>query len=85
MLFRTKPLTAAAQTLATMLDDAKAGCVAVALQAPEDNAANIYFGDQGQQPAFIPPGGSTDAMPMGRLSELHVRGTVGDNVIVMVF
>lgn len=57
----------------------------VALQTPSTNAAPVYFGDQGQQPAFIPAGSSSDVLPVNSLSDLYILGTSGDSIIILVF
>jgi len=85
MLVRTLAVPTTATNLATFLGDATIRGKGVALQAPAVNAENVFFGDAAMQPAFVPPGGSSDVMPIAVLSDLYLLGTVGDNVIVMVF
>lgn len=57
----------------------------IALQAPVGNVADVNFGDISSQPAYVPSGGSSDVLPINRLSDLYIVGTAGDNIIVMIF
>jgi len=57
----------------------------IALQAPQANAANLYFGTQFKQPIFVNPGGSTAVMPISSLSDIYVLGTSGDFINVIIF
>lgn len=85
-MFKTIAVTATPTSLFELLDIAQERCDhGVALQAPVGNVDNVLFGDSANQPAFVPPGGSSDVLPINRLDTLYLVGTVGDDIIVMIF
>ena len=85
MLTRTVAVPTSASSLADLLDRVSERMEAVALQAPATNAANVFFGDLGTQSAFIPPGSSTDILPIKSTRGIGIKGTSGDNLIVVLF
>ena len=85
MLTKTIALNATPVTVASLLDASYTRINGMALQAPATNAADAYFGGSGGQVAFIPPGSSSDVLPVRRTTDILVKGTVGDNLIVMTF
>jgi len=85
-MFKIVPVAATPSSVRTLVGDGiSRHTKGIALQAPLTNAANLYFGDKNQQPAFIPPGASSDVMPVDSTGDLHILGTVGDDVIIMIF
>lgn len=85
-MFRIIPVPTSPTDLRTLLGIDRTHCDnGVALQAPVGNAADVNFGDVSSQPAFVPSGGSSDVLPINALDSLYIVGTVGDNIIVMIF
>lgn len=85
-MFKIIPVPVAATDLQTLLGVAQIRADhGIALQAPIGNVADVNFGDISSQPGFIPPGGSSDVLPINRLNSLYLVGTSGDSIIVMIF
>jgi len=85
-MFKVVPVPTTPTDLRTLLGLARTHCDnGVALQTPVANVADVNFGDISAQPGYIPPGGSSDVLPVNRLDSLYIVGTTGDNVIVMIF
>ncbi len=55
----------------------------IILQAPAANAAVVNFGTQTQQPGFI-NAGATAVLTLANLKQTYIKGTGGDNIIIMV-
>jgi len=86
MIFKTIAVPTTPTDLKTLLGVAQDRCeYGVALQAPAANVVDVNFGDISAQPGYIPPGGSSDVLPVNRLDSLYIVGTTGDDIIVMVF
>ena len=85
-MFKTIAVPTTPTDLRTLLGLARKHCDnGIALQAPSANVQDVNFGNVSQQPAFIPPGGSSDVLPINALDSLYLVGTSGDNIIVMIF
>lgn len=85
-MYKTVPVPTTPTDLRALLGIARTHCDSgVALQAPVTNAADVFFGDVSNQPGFIPPGSSSDVLPINALDSLYLVGTSGDNIIVMIF
>jgi hypothetical protein len=59
-------------------------CQAIILQAPSGNAADVNVGDEKNQAGFVSAGNSLP-LPVKSLNEVHVSGTSGDSVVVLIF
>lgn len=85
-MFKTIPVPTSPTDLRSLLGIAQTHTDhGVALQAPVTNAADVFFGDSSNQPAYVPPGSSSEVLPINALDSLYLVGTVGDNIIVMIF
>ncbi len=85
-MFKVIAVPTSPTDLRTLLDIAQVRADhGIALQAPVGNVADVNFGDANSQPAFVPPGSSSDILPFNRLDSLYIVGTAGDAIIVMIF
>ncbi len=85
MWTRTVAVPTTATTIAALIDENFTRVSGIALQAPAANAGDVLFGGPGGQAAFIPSGSSSDVLPIKRTTDLLIKGTSGDTVIILLF
>jgi hypothetical protein len=56
----------------------------IQLQAPAANAANVRYGNETEQSAFLTAGSSTPIFGKLNVQDLWVRGNAGDSVVVLI-
>lgn len=64
-----------------MESEIKAGFII--LQCPDTNGANVFFGTNASQPAFLKPEGSAE-IRFANPKDVFVKGTGPDTIIILV-
>lgn len=73
-----------ATSLASLIDEAPRHTNQVGLQAPEANAAIVFFGNKDKQPFELRPMANV-LMPVANFREIFVLGTGGDKLSIVLF